>query len=457
MVKSKKPKKKTEKVDEVDKALLELLDTWKAVKKVSERNKANNKKDKAKAKKLKEKDEKKGLKVLSDKEYVAIAKSQRLESARKNKISRIRRETNATEEEAEKIYEVREKKAKRAEALRRNRLNKKKEKLGFANKEITAVYTALKIIDPDLSKKITNKARQLKREKAHTITDGNQKVTFDFSKIHPDDINQAKVYFYLKRGLNVKDAVAVSYLESDKSTQIFRDPRLPGGTPREWTKADIYSARALAVDVQKEEMQNVKKGKLKPSEIPDDLMGPGNERNFFSWLGAQNKDNKVYLPTTSTQRRKYSKGALMTSFSKALKAYFPPKSKVKDLILNKMAECGNLEDLLRNNPLITNQDITDIFTGYRIAVAATDDDAISRTIMNLAEAVGVDLDKEIDGSNVGEAIYFRDKSIFIYPDQWADLDFSGKNGSYDSYLKKKGTGWVDVVEKYQSEKGKQII
>ena len=213
----------------------------------------------------------------------------------------------------------------------------------------------------------------------------------------------------------------------------------------------------MSIYAQEQEEQDIKNGKLSPSHVPVDLMGKGNEAQFFKWVGAQNKDYDVYLPTTSRQRAQYSSGALLTSFDKALSHYLASNSRLKKLILNKMAGFSDLAGTLAYSPLISNQDITSIFEGYNVAIAAQDDDAISREIMALAEAVGVDLNAELDGKSVGEAIYFRD-GVNPYPDQYDDLDFSvDKSKSYGKYVDDNGNGWVDTLNHYKKMKGKNVL
>ena len=121
-----------------------------------------------------------------------------------------------------------------------------------------------------------------------------------------------------------------------------------------------------------------------------------------------------------------------------------------------MASISDLKGTLAYSPLISNQDITGIFEGYNIAIAAQDDDAISREIMALAEAVGVDLNAELDGKSVGEAIYFRD-GVNPWPDQYDDLDFSLNKKNYGKYVDDNGNGWTQMLENYKKMKGKNVL
>ena len=77
--------------------------------------------------------------------------------------------------------------------------------------------------------------------------------------------------------------------------------------------------------------------------------------------------------------------------------------------------------------------------------------------MALAEAVGVDLNAELDGRSVGEAIYFRD-GVNPYPDQYDDLDFSiNKKKSYGKYVDDNDLEWRGKLEQYKKMKGKNVL
>lgn len=413
------------------------------------------KKDKAWIKKQKTKDKKKGIK-RSAKEYRKLAVERRETQAHNRKVNSVMRAKGVSRQTAEELIATKEKTEKSRQRAKTMKLNAWKKQLGV--KDLNDVKRALGIVEPKSKNEIAESAKRLRKQGSSVIDDGKHRVTFDFSKIDASKIAQKRVKELEQAGLTLDDAVATAWLETQgQARQTFRDPSLPGGKPRGWTQAELYRARAMSIYAQEQEEQDIKNGKLSPSHVPVDLMGKGNEAQFFKWVGAQNKDYDVYLPTTSRQRAQYSSGALLTSFDKALSHYLASNSRLKKLILNKMAGFSDLAGTLAYSPLISNQDITSIFEGYNVAIAAQDDDAISREIMALAEAVGVDLNAELDGKSVGEAIYFRD-GVNPYPDQYDDLDFSvDKSKSYGKYVDDNGNGWVDTLNHYKKMKGKNVL
>ena len=413
------------------------------------------KKDKAWIKKQKAKDKKKGIK-RSAKEYRKLAVERRETQAHNRKVNSVMRANGVNRQTAEELIATKEKAEKSRQRAKTIKLNAWKKQLGV--KDLNDVKRALGIVEPKSKNEIAESARILRKQGSSVIDDGKHRVTFDFSKIDASKIAQKRIKELEQAGLTLDDAVATAWLETQgQARQTFRDPSLPGGKPRGWTQAELYRARAMAIYAQEQEEQDIKNGKLSPAQAPVDLMGKRNEAQFFKWVGAQNKDYDVYLPTTSRQRAQYSSGALLTSFDKALSHYLASNSRLKKLILNKMAGFSDLAGTLAYSPLISNQDITSIFEGYNVAIAAQDDDAISREIMALAEAVGVDLNAELDGKSVGEAIYFRD-GVNPYPDQYDDLDFSvDKSKSYGKYVDDNGNGWVDTLNHYKNMKGKNVL
>ena len=413
------------------------------------------KKDKAWIKKQKAKDKKKGIK-RSAKEYRKLAAERRETQAHNRKVNSVMRANGVSRQTAEELIATKEKTEKSRQRAKTMKLNAWKKQLGV--KDLNDVKRALGIVEPKSKNEIAESAKRLRKQGSSVIDDGKHRVTFDFSKIDASKIAQKRVKELEQAGFTLDDAVATAWLEiQGQARQTFRDPSLPGGKPRGWTQAELYRARAMSIYAQEQEEQDIKDGKLPPAHAPVDLMGKGNEAQFFKWVGAQNKDYDVYLPTTSRQRAQYSSGALLTSFDKALSHYLASNSRLKKLILNKMAGFSDLAGTLAYSPLISNQDITSIFEGYNVAIAAQDDDAISREIMALAEAVGVDLNAELDGKSVGEAIYFRD-GVNPYPDQYDDLDFSvDKSKSYGKYVDDNGNGWVDTLNHYKKMKGKNVL
>lgn len=413
------------------------------------------KKDKNWIKKQKAKDKKKGIK-RSAKEYRKLAVERRETQAHNRKVNSVMRAKGVSRQTAEELIATKEKTEKSRQRAKTMKLNAWKKQLGV--KDLNDVKRALGIVEPKSKNEIAESAKRLRKQGSSVIDDGKHRVSFDFSKIDASKIAQKRVKELEQAGLTLDDAVATAWLETQgQARQTFRDPSLPGGKPRGWTQAELYRARAMSIYAQEQEEQDIKNGKLSPAQAPVDMMGKGNEAQFFKWVGAQNKDYDVYLPTTSRQRAQYSSGALLTSFDKALSHYLASNSRLKKLILNKMAGFSDLAGTLAYSPLISNQDITSIFEGYNVAIAAQDDDAISREIMALAEAVGVDLNADLDGKSVGEAIYFRD-GVNPYPDQYDDLDFSiNKKKSYGKYVDDNGNGWVDTLNHYKKMKGKNVL
>lgn len=413
------------------------------------------KKDKDWIKKQKAKDKKKGIK-RSAKEYRKLAVERRETQAHNRKVNSVMRAKGVSRQTAEELIVAKEKTEKSRQRAKTMKLNAWKKQLGV--KDLNDVKRALGIVEPKTKNEIAESAKRLRKQGSSVIDDGKHRVIFDFSKIDASKIAQKRIKELEQAGLTLDDAVATAWLETQgQARQTFRDPSLPGGKPRGWTQAELYRARAMSIYAQEQEEQDIKNGKLSPAQAPVDMMGKGNEAQFFKWVGAQNKDYDVYLPTTSRQRAQYSSGALLTSFDKALSHYLASNSRLKKLILNKMAGFSDLAGTLAYSPLISNQDITSIFGGYNVAIAAQDDDAISREIMALAEAVGVDLNAELDGKSVGEAIYFRD-GVNPYPDQYDDLDFSvDKSKSYGKYVDDNGNGWVDTLNHYKKMKGKNVL
>lgn len=426
-------------------------DSEKKAKKVAKAKK----KDKDWIKKQKAKDKKKGIK-RSAKEYRKLAVERRETQAHNRKVNSVMRAKGVSRQTAEELIATKEKTEKSRQRAKTMKLNAWKKQLGV--KDLNDVKRALGIVEPKSKNEIAESAKRLRKQGSSVIDDGKHRVIFDFSKIDASKIAQKRIKELEQAGLTLDDAVATAWLETQaQARQTFRDPSLPGGKPRGWTQAELYRARAMSIYAQEQEEQDIKNGKLSPAQAPVDMMGKGNEAQFFKWVGAQNKDYDVYLPTTSRQRAQYSSGALLTSFDKALSHYLASNSRLKKLILNKMAGFSDLAGTLAYSPLISNQDITSIFEGYNVAIAAQDDDAISREIMALAEAVGVDLNAELDGKSVGEAIYFRD-GVNPYPDQYDDLDFSvDKSKSYGKYVDDNGNGWVDTLNHYKKMKGKNVL
>lgn len=411
------------------------------------------KKDKAWIKKQKAKDKKKGIK-RSAKEYREMAVERRETQAYNRKVNAVMRANGVSRQTAEELVDKKEKAEKAKKRAKAIKLNAWKKRLGI--RDISDVKRALDKVDERSDKELAETAERL-RKKTSAIDNGKHRVTFDFSNIDSTKIKSKRVKELEEAGLTLDDAVATAWLEAQGSTkQTFRDPSLPGGKPREWSQAELYRARAMAIYAQEQEEQDIKDGRLPAYQMPQDLMGQGNDDNFFKWVAGKNKDYDVYLPTTSRQRAQYSSGALLTAFDKALSHYLAGNSRLKKLILNKMASISDLKGTLAYSPLISNQDITGIFEGYNIAIAAQDDDAISREIMAIAEAVGVDLNAELDGKSVGEAIYFRD-GVNPWPDQYDDLDFSLNKKNYGKYVDDNGNGWMQMLENYQKMKGKNVF
>lgn len=413
------------------------------------------KKDKAWIKKQKAKDKKKGIK-RSAKEYRKMAVERRETQAHNRKVNAVMRAKGVSRQTAEELIVKKENADKAKQRAKTLKLNAWKRQLGV--KDMSDVQRALGIVKQKPKNELAESAKRLRKQGSSVIDDGKNRVTFDFSKIDSTKISAKRVKELEEVGLTLDDAVATAWLETQgQARQTFRDPSLPGGTPRAWTQAEVYRARAMAIYAQEQEEQDIKDGRLSSNQAPADMMGKGNEGKFFKWLSGANKDKAVYLPTTSRQRSQYSSGALLTSFDKALSHYFASNSRLKKLILNKMAGISDLKGTLVYSPLISNQDITSIFEGYNIAIAAQDDDAISREIMRLADAVGVDLNAELDGRSVGEAIYFRD-GVNPYPDQYDDLDFSiNKKKSYGKYVDDNDLEWMEKLEQYKKMKGKNVL
>lgn len=431
----------------------ELEKAIKIADKKAKKRAKEKKKDKAWIKKQKEKDKKKGIK-RSSKEYRKMAVERRETQTHNRKVNAVMRAKGVSRQTAEELIAEKEKAEKAKQRAKALKLNAWKKRLGI--RDIADVKRALDDVDKRSDKELAETAERL-RKKRSVIDNGKHRVTFDFSNIDSTKIKSKRVKELEEAGLTLDDAVATAWLETQgNSKQTFRDPSLPGGKPREWTQAELYRARAMAIYAQEQEEQDIKDGRLPANQIPQDLMGKGNEDNFFKWVAGKNKDHNVYLPTTSRQRAQYSSGALLTSFDKALSHYLASNSRLKKLILNKMAGLSDLKGTLAYSPLISNQDITGIFEGYNIAIAAQDDDAISREIMALAEAVGVDLNAELDGRSVGEAIYFRD-GVNPYPDQYEDLDFSINKKNYGKYVDDNGSGWTQMLDNYKKMKGKNVL
>lgn len=420
----------------------------KAKKKKADKDKKNKAKDNAWIKKQKEKDKKNGV-TRSAKEYRKLAVERRETQAYNRKVNAVMRTMGVSRQTAEELIIKKEKAEKSKQRAKALKLSQWKKQLGVKN--LDSINSAFE------QRKIAYSAKNLKNKGKSIIDDGRNHISFDFSKIDASKINKERVTELQEAGLKLDDAVATAWLETQgPARQTFRDPALPGGKPRGWTQAELYRARAMAIDAQVQEEEDIKKGILPPHQAPQDMMGKGNEAKFFSWVGAQNENKAVYLPTTSRQRSQYSSGALMSSFDKALSHYLSGNSRLKKLIMNKMAGFSDLKGTLSYSPLITNQDITSIFEGYRIAIAAQDDDAISREIMSLAEAVGVDLNAELDGKSVVEAIYFRNGPN-PYADQYEDLDFSINKNSYTNFVDKSDLVWVEKLNKYKKMKGKTVL
>lgn len=413
------------------------------------------KKDKAWIKKQKAKDKKKGIK-RSAKEYREMAVERRETQAYNRKVNAVMRANGVSRQTAEELVDKKEKADKAKQRTKTRKLNNWKRQLGV--KDMSDVRRALGIVKEKKPDALAESAKRLRKQGSSVIDDGKHRVSFDFSKIDSTKIDSKRVKELEEAGLTLDDAVATAWLETQsQARQTFRDPSLPGGKPRGWTQAELYRARAMAIYAQEQEEQDIKDGRLPAHQMPQDLMGKGNEAQFFKWVAGKNKNHDVYLPTTSRQRAQYSRGALLTSFDKALSHYFFNDSRVKKLILNKMAGFSDLKGTLAYSPLISNQDITSIFEGYAIAIAAQDDDAISREIMAIAEAVGVDLHAELDGRSVAEAIYFRD-GVSAWPDQYADLDFSmDKKKSYGKYVDDNDLEWTNTIKNYQKMKGKNVF
>lgn len=431
----------------------ELEKAIKIADKKAKKRAIEKKKDKAWIKKQKEKDKKKGIK-RSGKEYREMAVERRETQTHNRKVNAVMRAKGVSRKTAEELIAEKEKADKSKQRAKSLKLNAWKKRLGV--RDISDVKRALGKVDKRSDKELAETAERL-RKKTSVIDNGKHRVTFDFSNIDSTKIKSKRVKELEEYGLTLDDAVATAWLETQgNAKQTFRDPSLPGGKPREWTQAELYRARAMAIYAQEQEEQDIKDGRLPANQIPQDLMGKGNDDNFFKWVAGKNKDHDVYLPTTSRQRAKYSSGALLTSFDKALSHYLASNSRLKKLILNKMAGLSDLKGTLAYSPLISNQDITGIFEGYNIAIAAQDDDAISREIMALAEAVGVDLNAELDGRSVGEAIYFRD-GVNPWPDQYEDLDFSKNKKNYGKYVDDNGNGWVQMLDNYKKMKGKNVL
>lgn len=431
----------------------ELEKAIKIADKKAKKRAIEKKKDKAWIKKQKEKDKKKGIK-RSAKEYREMAVERRETQTHNRKVNAVMRAKGVSRQTAEELIAEKEKAEKAKQRAKAIKLNAWKKRLGV--RDIADVKRALDDVDKRSDKELAETAERL-RKKRSVIDNGKHRVTFDFSNIDSTKIKSKRVKELEEAGLTLDDAVATAWLEAQGSTkQTFRDPSLPGGKPREWTQAELYRARAMAIYAQEQEEQDIKDGRLPAYQMPQDLMGQGNDDNFFKWVAGKNKDYDVYLPTTSRQRAQYSSGALLTSFDKALSHYLAGNSRLKKLILNKMASISDLKGTLAYSPLISNQDITGIFEGYNIAIAAQDDDAISREIMALAEAVGVDLNAELDGKSVGEAIYFRD-GVNPWPDQYDDLDFSLNKKNYGKYVDDNGNGWTQMLENYKKMKGKNVL
>jgi hypothetical protein len=431
----------------------ELEKAIKIADKKAKKRAKEKKKDKAWIKKQKEKDRKKGIK-RSAKEYRKMAVERRETQTHNRKVNAVMRAKGVSRQTAEELIAEKEKAEKAKQRAKAIKLNAWKKRLGI--RDIADVKRALDDVDKRSDKELAETAERL-RKKRSVIDNGKHRVTFDFSNIDSTKIKSKRVKELEEAGLTLDDAVATAWLEAQGSTkQTFRDPSLPGGKPREWTQAELYRARAMAIYAQEQEEQDIKDGRLPAYQMPQDLMGQGNDDNFFKWVAGKNKDYDVYLPTTSRQRAQYSSGALLTSFDKALSHYLAGNSRLKKLILNKMASISDLKGTLAYSPLISNQDITGIFEGYNIAIAAQDDDAISREIMALAEAVGVDLNAELDGKSVGEAIYFRD-GVNPWPDQYDDLDFSLNKKNYGKYVDDNGDGWTQMLENYKKMKGKNVL
>lgn len=432
----------------------ELEKAIKIADKKAKKRAKDKKKDKAWIKKQKEKDKKKGI-ARSAKEYRKMAVQRRETQAHNRKVNAVMKSKGVSRQAAEELIAEKEKSDKAKQRAKALKLNQWKKRLGV--RDIAGVKRALHKVEVRSDKDLASTAERLRNKKTSVIDNGKHRVNFDFSKIDYTKIKADRVKELEEAGLTLDDAVATAWLETQgNSKQTFRDPSLPGGKPREWTQAELYRARAMAIYAQEQEEQDIKDGRLPAHQIPQDLMGKGNEDNFFKWVAGKNKGYDVYLPTTSRQRAQYSSGALLTSFDKALSHYLASNSRLKKLILNKMAGLSDLKGTLAYSPLITNQDITGIFEGYNIAIAAQDDDAISRQIMALAEAVGVDLNAELDGRSVGEAIYFRD-GVNPYPDQYDDLDFSINKKSYGKYVDDNGSGWTQMLENYKKMKGKNVL
>ena len=427
----------------------------KNAKKKAEKRAKNKKKDEAWIEKQKAKDKKKGIK-RSAKEYRKLAKERRESQAYNRKVNAVMRANGVSRQTAEELITKKEKADKSKQRVKARKLNEWKKRLGV--RDISDIKRALGVVKVKTPKELAETAERLRNKRQSVIDDGKRRVTFDFSNIDSTKIKDVRVKELEEAGLSLDDAVATAWLETQgNAKQTFRDPSLPGGTPRAWTQAEVYRARAMAIYAQEQEEQDIKDGRLSPNQAPEDMMGVGNEGKFFKWLSGANKDKAVYLPTNSRQRAQYSSGALLTSFDKALSHYLAGNSRLKKLILNKMAGMSDLKGTLAYSPLITNQDITSIFEGYNIAIAAQDDDAISREIMAIAEAVGVDLNAELDGRSVGEAIYFR-AGVNPYPDQYDDLDFSiNKKKSYGKYVNDNDLGWLDKLEQYKKMKGKNVL
>lgn len=431
----------------------ELEKAIKIADKKAKKRAKEKKKDKAWIKKQKEKDKKKGIK-RSAKEYREMAVERRETQTHNRKVNAVMRAKGVSRQTAEELIAEKEKADKSKQRAKTLKLNAWKKRLGV--RDIADVKRALYKVDKRSDKELAETAERL-RKKTSVIDNGKHRVTFDFSNIDSTKIKSKRVKELEEAGLTLDDAVATAWLEAQGSTkQTFRDPSLPGGKPREWSQAELYRARAMAIYAQEQEEQDIKDGRLPAHQMPQDLMGKGNDDNFFKWVSGKNKDHDVYLPTTSRQRAQYSSGALLTSFDKALSHYLAGNSRLKKLIMNKMASISDLKGTLAYSPLISNQDITGIFEGYNIAIAAQDDDAISREIMALAEAVGVDLNAELDGRSVGEAIYFRD-GVNPYPDQYEDLDFSKNKKNYGKYVDDNGNGWTQMLENYKKMKGKNVL
>lgn len=431
----------------------ELEKAIKIADKKAKKRAKEKKKDNAWIKKQKEKDKKKGIK-RSAKEYRKMAVERRETQAHNRKVNAVMKAKGVSRQTAEELIVEKEKADKAKQRAKSLKLNAWKKRLGI--RDIADVKRALDKVEKRTDKELAETAERL-RKKTSVIDNGKHRVTFDFSNIDSTKIKSKRVKELEEAGLTLDDAVATAWLEAQGSTkQTFRDPSLPGGKPREWTQAELYRARAMAIYAQEQEEQDIKDGRLPAYQMPQDLMGQGNDDNFFKWVAGKNKDYDVYLPTTSRQRAQYSSGALLTSFDKALSHYLAGNSRLKKLILNKMASISDLKGTLAYSPLISNQDITGIFEGYNIAIAAQDDDAISREIMALAEAVGVDLNAELDGKSVGEAIYFRD-GVNPWPDQYDDLDFSLNKKNYGKYVDDNGDGWTQMLENYKKMKGKNVL